>query len=292
MKFWRNYKYYTLENGVKTIYVVRPKLILILFVVSILLLSSYLYSYIGRYQEGGSLPFRESATKELHIIKNNYGLERLLSPIPIKRSKGVVISSVTGLPEPQLARTVTTTVFWVGELSGPDNGYIANYASAWDETWQLHFGGVDSDSSRDGYNPTGFTPKENPFYFALPYSDFTNSGKRKSTATYCPNATAMTGQSYSWCKNSWIRIESHGKVAYAQWQDVGPYETDDVEYVFGSAMPKNNFGARAGLDVSPATRDYLGLADVDKAKWQFVSASSVPRGPWKQIVTTSPGELF
>lgn len=292
MKLFRNYKYYSFQNGVKTIYLVRPKLVFILFVVSVLFISGSLYSYSERYQEGEYLPYKKSSTKKPNKIKDNFGLSSLLSPLPAKKAKGAAISSVTGLPEPQPARTVTTTVFWVGEQSGPDNGYIANYASAWDETWQLHFGGVDSDISRDGYNPTGFTPKENPFYFALPYSDFTNSGKRKSTAKYCPNAATLSSQPYSWCKNSWIKIESHGKIAYAQWQDVGPFETDDVDYVFGTTMPKNNFGARAGLDVSPATRDYLGLADVDKAKWQFVSASSVPQGPWKQTVTTSPGELF
>ena len=42
-----------------------------------------------------------------------------------------------------------------------------------------------------------------------------------------------------------------------------------------------------GLDVSPAVRDYLGLSGMNRTVWQFVDASKVPDGPWKQVVTTS-----
>lgn len=188
-----------------------------------------------------------------------------------------------------LHSNITTTIFWAGEEADASNGYISNAPSAWDEQWVTHFGGVDSYSNRNGYWPAGFTPKENPFYFALPYSDFTNSGTRKSTAGSCLNSTNPALASYSWCKNTWIAIHHNGKTAYAQWEDVGPYEEDDVAYVFGTAAPKNSRGAKAGLDVSPAVRDYLGLGDVDRADWQFVGVGNVPTGPWTQIITTNKG---
>ena len=185
-------------------------------------------------------------------------------------------------------RAVTTTVFWVGEQASDDNSHIANVASAWDEQWQAHYGGVDSPDARHLYSPSGFTPKENPFYVALPYDDIDDSGQRRPTASLCPN-TAKPKQ-YSWCKNSWIAIRHGNKVVYAQWEDVGPYQEDDTAYVFGTKQPRNQIDTKAGLDVSPAVRDFLNLGDVSRTNWNFVPASSVPAGPWRQIVTISPGE--
>lgn len=181
---------------------------------------------------------------------------------------------------------IVTTIFWVGEGATSDNDFITNSMSAWDESWQANYGGIDSPTSRSGYRPANFTPRENPFYVALPYNDFTDSGVRKANAKSCPNVAAT---STSWCKNSWIKITKGAKTVYAQWQDVGPMLEDDTDYVFGTAQPKNTWGAKAGLDVSPAVRDYLGLGDVDRTSWTFVSASSVPAGPWRDIVTTNPG---
>ncbi|NPA95620.1 MAG: endo alpha-1,4 polygalactosaminidase [Thermodesulfobacteria bacterium] len=36
----------------------------------------------------------------------------------------------------------------------------------------------------------------------------------------------------------------------------------------------------AGIDVSPAVRDYLALEDIDKVNWQFVDFDAVEPGPW------------
>ncbi len=188
-----------------------------------------------------------------------------------------------------LHRGVSVTVFWVGEESSKDNGYIPNAQSAWDDEWEKHYGGVDDPAHRIGYRPAGFVPKENPFYFALPYNDFDQDGHRKKSAfdvVYWAKERRWR-ESESMCKNRWIRIVKGEKVVYAQWEDVGPFETDDADYVFGSSMPKNTINDHAGLDVSPAVRDYLGLSDVDKVDWQFVAPGDVPDGPWKEIVTTS-----
>lgn len=186
---------------------------------------------------------------------------------------------------------ITTTIFWIGEPADTSNGFIANSASAWDEDWMANFGGFDNPDHRSGYLPAGFTPRENAFYAALPYSDFTLSGKRKSSAAACPNSNVVVQANSSWCKNSWVAIKHGTKTAYAQWEDVGPFDEDDYAYVFGTAAPRNQRGAKAGLDVSPAVRDYLGLQDVDYSDWAFVAASDVPAtGPWRQTVTTGVGE--
>jgi len=185
---------------------------------------------------------------------------------------------------------VITTIFWVGENASGDNGYIANDASAWDDSWQQHFGGLDDPNRRNGFRTAGFIPKENSFYIALPYSDVDDNGKRKPSATACPLAQLLRSQNVSWCKNSWVAIRHDSKIAYAQWEDVGPFKENDAAYVFDTAQPSNKRGAKAGLDVSPAVRDYLGLQDVDMSDWTFVSEQNVPDGPWKQTITMSTGD--
>lgn len=170
---------------------------------------------------------------------------------------------------------ITTTWFYVGEGATADSGYIPNVQSAWDGNWAAHFGGIDDPKNRNGYYPAGFTPKENPFYVALPYNNFTNSN--------AADVMYWDGN----CKNRWIKIMANGKTAYGQWEDVGPWLSNDAAYVFGTAAPKNTNLSHAGLDVSPAIRDYLGLGDVSKTSWQFVDEGDVPSGPWKNIVTTS-----
>jgi hypothetical protein len=70
------------------------------------------------------------------------------------------------------------------------------------------------------------------------------------------------------------------RTCYAQWEDVGPFQTDHWEYVFGNDRPRPNLNRGAGLDISPAVRDYLRLEPTDATDWRFVEASEVPPGPW------------
>jgi len=196
-------------------------------------------------------------------------------------------SSSTSEEEYPLHKDITVTIFWTGEDATSENGYIANIASAWDDLWMLDYGGLDDPYNRDGYIPASFIPLENSFYFALPYNDFDENGeKKKNLTSYIPWAKDDDNTSLSICKNRWIEIIKNDKKAYAQWEDVGPFGEDDVDYVFGDAKPANSINDNAGLDVSPAVRDYLGLNDIDKISWRFVDEKDVPSGPWKNIVTT------
>jgi hypothetical protein len=181
--------------------------------------------------------------------------------------------------------TVTATTFWVGEPSDSDDFFISNVDSAWDDNWQEHYGGVDDPAHRDGWRPAAFTPGENPFYVALPYDDLDDNDQVKASAAAIPwAAERVAGQSV--LKNRWVRIERAGKVAYAQWEDVGPLSDDDVGYVFGRAAPANQANDSAGIDVSPAVQDQLGLDGLGTVSWQFVDRADVPPGPWLTIVTT------
>lgn len=187
---------------------------------------------------------------------------------------------------PPVYKSAVTTQFWVGESADESNGFIANDQSYWDASWQEHYGGVDGPMCREGYHPCAFTPLENPFYFALPYGEYAeDSDKLKRSVLSVPwflvNGTELL------LKNRWIEVMYGGKTCYGQWQDVGPFLTDDANYVFGNASASNTFGEKAGLDISPALWDCLALEDNKVTKWRFVDVSQVPGGPWKEIITTS-----
>jgi hypothetical protein len=203
---------------------------------------------------------------------------------------GLTASCTRSTDDYPLRSNVTATVFWVGEQAGPDNGGIANDASAWDAQWRAHFGGVDDPERRvrGGQWPAGFTPKENPYYFALPYSEFTDDGTVKADVDRVPwyDADTRPRHGVSILKNRWIEVTFGEKKAYAQWQDVGPFETDDWAYVFGDAPPRYS---KAGLDLSPATAAALGVDGRGQVSWRFVEADDVPDGPWTEIVTRRGG---
>lgn len=184
---------------------------------------------------------------------------------------------------------ITTTIFWIGEPDSKENSFISNVPSAWDEDWVNNFGGIDDPVQRNGFNPANFEPKENPFYAALPYNDFDENGNRKILAKWVIpwSDEKQWGENESMVKNQWVKITKNGNSAYAQWEDAGPFGENDFLYVFGKFSPMNRKNKNAGLDVSPAVRDYLQLSDIDKTEWEFVSREDVPDGPWTETITTS-----
>ena len=146
-----------------------------------------------------------------------------------------------------------------------------------------NYGGCDSPESlrHHNYIPVNFTPRQNPFYIALPYNDVTQGKTKPEAARIIPwykQAFKEPGQTV--CKDHWVAIRRGDRVAYAQWEDAGPFRTDHWQYVFGNERPKPNLNKGAGLDVSPAVRDYLGINDTDVTDWCFVDFDEVPFGPW------------
>jgi len=180
---------------------------------------------------------------------------------------------------------IVTTIFWIGEKPS-ENNPVPNRASSWDKEWSKSYGGFDDPNPvrRRDYIPANFTPRQNPFYCALPYNDKAATGHRPEASRVVPWFNeAYQGPAVSVCKDRWIAIRKGNKVAYAQWEDAGPFRTDHWQYVFGNERPKPNLNKGAGLDVSPAVRDYLGLNETDVTDWQFVDFKNVPRGPWSKL---------
>ena len=182
----------------------------------------------------------------------------------------------------QWKTNIVTTLFWIGEQPGGNN-LTPNRTSAWDKQWTKNYGGFDdpNPAHRRNYVPIKFTPQQNPFYCALPYNDKARTGHRPEAPRVVPwFQEAYLGPAVSTCKDRWIAIRKGNRIAYAQWEDAGPFRTDHWQYVFGKERPKPNLNQGAGLDVSPAVRDYLGLKQTDVTDWRFVDFSEVPRGPW------------
>jgi len=184
---------------------------------------------------------------------------------------------------PSQFKMTMTTLFWVGEPSNDENDFIPNNESYWDKDWQANYGGVDDPERRNKHWPARFKPKQNPFYVALPYGEFTQNDALKKDARRVPWYRSGLDPLL---KNRWVEIKRDGRSCFAQWQDVGPCGEDDFAFVFGKAIkPRNTFDAKAGLDVSPAVWHYFGMRDNDLAAWRFVDAAAVPAGPWTEIVT-------
>jgi hypothetical protein len=160
-------------------------------------------------------------------------------------------------------------------------------------SWTESYGGYDDpiSSARDGFLPKAFIPQQNPFYIALPYNDLMSGGVRTKTSArhvipWFDKTFQRSGKTI--IKSRWVALRRGSKVCYAQWEDVGPFETDDWQYVFGDARPKTRGNGGAGIDVSPAVRDYLEFGTRAVCDWRFVDENEVPEGPWRKHGDNNP----
>ncbi len=188
---------------------------------------------------------------------------------------------------------ITATYFWVGELPSQNNP-TPNTASSWDKHWHINFGGYDNPDIKARcprrFIPLAFTPRLNPFYVALPYNDVFKGGAKPEAARVIPWYNRdKKGKYESVCRGTWVQIYYQGRYCFAQWEDCGPFVTDDWEYVFGNARPKNKSNKGAGIDISPAVRDYLGITSGHAVvHWRFVEFPLVPIGPWAKYGEDNP----
>jgi TonB family protein len=213
--------------------------------------------------------------------------------VAVAKPSPTASSAETAVPAPPVARpsgdvfpwktNVVTTVFWVGQehVTGKTS---PQHQSVWDKDWLKNFGGVDTPelAARHDYIPISFVPRQNPFYCALPYNDVEQGQFKPEAPIVIPwfkQVHAEPGQSV--CKDRWVAIQKGDRICYAQWEDCGPFRTDHFQYVFQNERPAPNASNGAGLNVSPAVRDHLGLAPTDVADWRFVELSDVPPGPWR-----------
>lgn len=233
---------------------------------------------------GMRLSERLDASHDAFLEDRRAALSGLSDPFGVPQAARVVLEDPTRAFQGEAAwkRNVIATVFWVGEQP-TENNPTPNNKSAWDQNWEMNFGGYDDPNSREGYFPKGFTPRLNPFYVALPYNDIGKDFRhRPEAAQVIPWFwQRYQGDGISVCKGRWLAIHHEGRICYAQWEDVGPFETDHFQYVFGNENARMNRNQGAGLDVSPSVRDYLGMASGARVEWKFVEDYEVPRGPWR-----------
>lgn len=220
--------------------------------------------------------------------------------LPLRAQEGPKVTSPTKAPPNPYQyrktiypwrRNITATIFWIGEKPSGRNT-TSNHHSSWDGEWARNYGGYDDPNpeARANFAPKAFRPGLNSFYVALPYNDCLNHRLHRPEASrvvpwfsrYKPRPGKST------CKGRWIQLYHRGRVCYAQWEDCGPWVTDDWNYVFGGQPPRNNQNNKAGIDVSPAVRDYLGLKSGGKLHWRFVEFGGVPRGPWSWYGSNNP----
>ena len=188
---------------------------------------------------------------------------------------------------------ITATYFYIGEEATRRNP-VPNTASSWDSAWNDNYGGYDDPdpSRRDPvtYAPKSFIPRLNPFYVALPYNDIQRGGPKPEAARVIPwYRRDKEGKYESVCRGTWVQIYYNGRYCFAQWEDCGPFVTDDWEYVFNGKRPKNRQNNAAGIDISPAVRDYLGIkGGTAVVHWRFVEFWLVPGGPWARYGKDNP----
>jgi hypothetical protein len=241
---------------------------------------------------GGSLIERLASTHEGFLQERRAALASLSDPFGIPQKPRQVLETqdhwLVGWKD-----AIAATVFWIGEAP-TENNPVPNDRSAWDLNWQKNLGGYDDPENRNGYQPADFKPRLNQFYIALPYNDLLPDGSHRPEAHevipwFWQN---YMGKGISVCKGRWICIRHGDKSCYAQWEDVGPFEVDHWQYVFGNERPRVNRNGNAGIDLSPAVRDYLGITSGAAVSWRFVENEEVPEGPWiHEKSNTSKNEI-
>jgi hypothetical protein len=233
---------------------------------------------------GARLTDRLDAVHQDFLENRREVLSSLSDPFGVPEAARVVLEdpSENFRKEAAWKRNVVATVFWVGE-EPTENNPTPNNKSAWDTNWESNFGGYDDPNNRRGYLPAAFVPSLNPFYIALPYNDIGKDYRHRPEASRVIPWFWERYQSdgISVCKGRWLAIHHDGTICYAQWEDVGPFETDHFEYVFGNENARMNRNKGAGLDISPAVRDYLKMGSGERVEWKFVEDYEVPAGPWK-----------
>jgi hypothetical protein len=229
-------------------------------------------------------------TSETTPISSLAASRQSLNPTSSLTGQALPRAYSSSLPRAAYARypwktDIIATVFWVGELP-TENNPTPNTKSSWDVNWTANFGGYDDpDPTKRApdYRPAAFVPKQNPFYVALPYNDCVDYNTTKEEASrlipWFKQVFKQDGKSV--CRDRWIAVRIGDRICYAQWSDCGPFLTTDADYVFGEGRPTNVKNGGAGIDLSPAVRDYLGFRGMAKVDWRFVDTQEVPDGPWK-----------
>jgi hypothetical protein len=177
---------------------------------------------------------------------------------------------------------INATEFFCGE-SAKSGGGISNDRSTYDPAWRTHFGGVDNPdpAKRHNFAPATFHPRLSCWYCALPYTDIENGHTKPSARSIHWYRERFRADGISVMVGTWVECRYGGRVCYLQVVDTGPFKTDSFAYCFGNARPEPNRNHDAGIDLSPAAYQFLGLTDIQPVSWRFCRPQDVPIGPWR-----------
>ena len=125
---------------------------------------------------------------------------------------------------------------------------------------------------------------------SLPYNDVCKGEHKPEASRVIPwFHREFSGKGQSVCKGRWVQIVYNKRSCFAQWEDCGPFTTEDWPYVFGDKPPVNTRNKGAGIDISPAVRDYLGIpGGTAVVHWRFVEFYRLPSGPWSRWGDNNP----
>ena len=157
---------------------------------------------------------------------------------------------------------IVTTVFWIGEQPTANNPVPNNEKFLGCEL-DLQLRRLRQPGCLESRATTSRSLSSRGrirFMCALPYNDVTHGQFKPEAALVIPwFKQSYTEPGQIGLQGSLARDPQRQSVCYAQWEDCGPFRTDHFQYVFQNERPKPNLNRGAGLDVSPAVRDYLGL---------------------------------
>ncbi|RYD26862.1 MAG: hypothetical protein EOP86_25345 [Verrucomicrobiaceae bacterium] len=238
-------------------------------------------------KKSGPITLKSSSPSSAPVAASSKGAQGAVGPMAALPRVYAPTRPREVTPKFAWRKNISTTIFWIGEAAEGRNT-VPNHKSSWDTQWETNYGGFD-DPNRENrtydYRPKDFIPRLNPFYVALPFNDLTNREIAKQKIPWYKLRKGEDNQSV--CRGIWIAIRCGNKTCFAQWEDCGPFVTDDHDYVFGGATPRNAENNGAGLDVSPAVRDFLGISSGAQCDWRFCGADEVPDGPWTRFGTNN-----
>lgn len=190
---------------------------------------------------------------------------------------------------------ITATVFWVGEDSTERNP-VANHKSSWDSAWRENFGGFDNPDPvcrTVDFRPKTFVPRQNPFYVALPYNDVCKGEHKTEASRVIPwFRREYTGKGQSVCKGRWVQIVYNKRSCFAQWEDCGPFTTEDWPYVFGDKPPVNTQNKGAGIDISPpCATTWASPAERPSSTGALWNSTASPAAPGPNGGITTPSSI-
>jgi len=174
----------------------------------------------------------------------------------------------------------------LGWRRGRANYPVSNYRSSWERIGQAITADLTTRSStRRNYNSGGIYPLQIPSIVRCRTTMSRTASLKPEAPLVIHGSNRPTRDWSSVCKDRWVAIRKENRTCYAQWEDCGPFRTDHFQYVF-QMNGQANLNEGAGLDVSPAVRDYLRLQPTDTNRLAICRGAGCAFGSLEEL----PGE--